>query len=117
MKTGPSGDSGHWSELMDMICCYNLNIPYVGVPESSLSVPSFRVHYKFLQGKYSLLNQESCLMPLCPTCICSHLELHLKGGKSNPQFDNINDSLGAISQEIKVFSDKFEEGRSKLVTC
>jgi hypothetical protein len=54
-------------------------------------------------------------MPLCPTCICSHLELHLKGGKSNPQFDNISDSFGACSKEIKVFSEKFEEGRNQLV--
>ena len=55
-------------------------------------------------------------MPLCPTCICSHLELHLKGGKSSPVFDNINDSFSACSKEIKVFSEKFEEGRNQLVS-
>jgi hypothetical protein len=54
-------------------------------------------------------------MPLCPTCICSHLELHIKEGKSSPQFDNINDSFGSLSNEIKVFSNKFEDGQNQLV--
>lgn len=54
-------------------------------------------------------------MPLCPTCICSHLDLHIKEGKSIPQFDNINDSLSNAYKDIKVYGEKFEESRVKLV--
>jgi hypothetical protein len=47
-------------------------------------------------------------MPLCPTCICTHLELHVKEGKSIPQFDNINDSLNICYKDITDYSNKVE---------
>lgn len=53
-------------------------------------------------------------MPLCPTCICSHMDMHIKEGKNTPKFDNINESFTNVSTEIKKFNERFEEARDKL---
>lgn len=61
-------------------------------------------------------NVESCLMPLCPTCICTHMEMHIKEGKCNPKFDNINESYSTVVTEIRKFNEKFGDSRDQLVS-
>lgn len=39
------------------------------------------------QSNYYLI-LEKCSVPLCPTCVCKHLEYHIKNG-SNPTLSNI----------------------------
>ena len=55
-------------------------------------------------------------MPLCPTCICTHMDMHIAEGKSNPRFDNINESFNNVTNQIGKFHEKFDVARDQLVS-
>ena len=57
---------------------------------------------------------ENCLLGLCPTCICSHTEMHMQN-KTTPQFENIRTTFSRVHEEIQTQIELISDDKERLV--
>ena len=54
------------------------------------------------------------MLPLCPTCIKIHTEEHITM-KSNPLYENINDVIYQVQNNVSKNIEKFDQNHQNIV--